>query len=268
MTPCRIAATCTQHGRACEINNKSVCFELRAGRIVTAPYKPRCPVSVLLIAPVVRTTSTMIGTGIPQYLFIQLCIFGLRAVTPLSVFYVSFSVAEHPTSAGGKFLLTWSIIETLFWVLVFIPRKRALQTSAKHPPLLNKEERKQLFWKCWDNIPNPEYYVSKWFLGARPGDVRRENVKEFFEWALLNRGTENEDELVRRAQEDPEAKIEEEEELNSYVDGTQTLLGRTIAPGRGSAKSLRLTIDEVNMLHRPVVWYLVRLHDPSCTIGC
>ena len=214
---------------------------------------------MLLIKLVVCAASTMINNGIPQYLFIQACIFGLRAITPLCVFYVSFSIAEHPTSSWGRFLLAWSIIETLFYVAVFIPRKRALQTSAKHPPLLNKEERKELFWKCWDNIPNPEYYLSKWFLGARPRDVRRENVKEFFEWALLNRGTENEDELVRRAQEDPEAKIEEEEELNSYVDGTQTLLGRTIEPGRGSAKSLRLTIDEVNMLHRPAVWYLVWL---------
>lgn len=28
-------------------------------------------------------------------------------------------------------------------------------------------------------------------------------------------------------------------------------------PGRGKAKSLRLTIDEVGMRHRPVVWYLI-----------
>ncbi|KAJ4371928.1 hypothetical protein N0V86_008482 [Didymella sp. IMI 355093] len=199
----------------------------------------------------------MIGTSIPQYVFIRLCIFALRLITPLSIFYVSFSLAEHPTSAGGRFLLTWSIIEALFWVLVYIPRKRALQASAQHPPLLDKEDRKALFWKCWDKIPHPEYYVSRWFLGARPGEVRRDNVKEFFEWALMNRGAESEDELVRRAQEDPEAKIEEEEELKEYVDGIETMLGRPVLPGRGPAKSLRLTIDEVNMRHRPVVWYLI-----------
>ncbi|KAF9697633.1 hypothetical protein EKO04_004350 [Ascochyta lentis] len=199
----------------------------------------------------------MIGTSVPQYIFIRLCIFALRLITPLSIFYVSFSLAEHPTSAGGRFLLTWSIIEAAFWLFVYIPRKRALQASAQHPPLLDKEERKALFWKCWDKIPYPEYYVSRWFLGARPGEVRRENVKEFFEWALMNRGTETEDELVRRAQEDPEAKIEEEQELKEYVDGIETMLGRPIPPGRGPAKSLRLTIDEINMRHRPVVWYLI-----------
>ncbi|KAF2998469.1 hypothetical protein E8E13_002186 [Curvularia kusanoi] len=199
----------------------------------------------------------MIGTSIPQYIFIRLCIFALRLITPLSIFYVSFSLAEHPTSAGGRFLLTWSVIEAAFWPLVYIPRKRALQAAAQHPPLLEKEERKALFWKIWDYIPHPEYYISRWFLGARPGEVRRDNVKEFFEWALLNRGTETEDELVRRAQEDPEAKIEEEAELKEYVDGIETMLGRPLLPGRGPAKSLRLTIDEVNMRHRPVVWYLI-----------
>jgi hypothetical protein len=94
--------------------------------------------------------------------------------------------------------------------------------------------------------------------------LARENVKEFFEWALLNRGTESEDELVRRAQEDPETKIEEEAELKEYVDGMETMLGRPILPGRGPAKSLRLTIDEVNMRHRPVVWYIVSQSTNIC----
>ena len=206
----------------------------------------------------------MIGTSIPAYIFIRLCILALRLITPLSIFYVSFSLAEHPTSAGGRFLLTWSIIEAAFWLLVYIPRKRALQHAAQHPPLLAKEERKALFWKLWDKIPHPEYYVSRWFLGARAGEVRRENVKEFFEWALLNRGTESEDELVRRAKEDPETKIEEEAELKEYVDGMETMLGRPLLPGRGPAKSLRLTIDEVNMRHRPVVWYIVSRSTHIC----
>jgi len=199
----------------------------------------------------------MIGTSIPQYIFIRVCIVALRLVTPLSVFYVSYSLAEHPTSAGGRFLLTWSFIETAFWLLFYIPRRRALQAPAAHPPLLDRDDRKALFWKCWENVPHPEYYLSRWFLGARPGEVRRDNVREFYEWALFCRGAETEEELVRRAQEDPDVKIAEEEELNEYVDGVETLLGRPLLPGRGPAKCLRLTIDEVNMRHRPLVWYIV-----------
>ncbi|KAF2638704.1 hypothetical protein P280DRAFT_404281 [Massarina eburnea CBS 473.64] len=211
----------------------------------------------------------MIDHTIPNLLFIRGCTLGLRIITPLSIFYCSLSIADPPHNSFTRFLLSWSIIETSFWLLVFVPRKRALQASANHPPPLDREERKALFWRCWDQIPNPEWYVSRWFLGARPGEVRRENVAEFFRWAVLNKG----DAVVKkegaerdangevREGEDADAllKREEEEELNEYVDGIQTLLGRTLEPGKGPAKSLRLTIDEVKMLHRPVVWYLAVL---------
>lgn len=114
-----------------------------------------------------------------------------------------------------------------------------------------------MFWKCWDKIPNPEYYVSKWFLGAKPWEVRRDNVRDFFRWALLNRGDDKKGE--GKVQVDEQVRREEEAELDEYVDGVQTLLGRRIEPGRGTAKSLRLTVDGVKMLHRPLLWYLVRL---------
>lgn len=199
----------------------------------------------------------MIDHTVPKYLFIRTCIFGLRAITPFSIFWVSFSIAEPPHTAFRRFLFTWSTIETVFWLLVYIPRKRALQAGAQHPPTLPQEERKELFWRCWDKIPNPEYYISRWFLGARPAEVRRENVREFFSWALLNRGTESDEERMRRRQADPEQSQAEDEELNEYADGIETMLGRKLAPGKGSAKSLRLTIDQVNMSHRPFLWYMV-----------
>lgn len=88
--------------------------------------------------------------------------------------------------------------------------------------------------------------------------MRRENIREFFAWGLMNRGTESEDERGRRLQEHPVDFKAEEEELNEYADGIQTLLGRRLEPGWGSAKSLRLTMDQIDMSHRPVVWYMVR----------
>ena len=211
------------------------------------------------IDPLVLLVAIMIENTVPRYLFIRTCILGLRAITPFSIFWVSFSIAEPPHTAFRRFLLTWSIIETTFWLLGYLPRKRSLQASAQHPPLLEKEERKELFWRCWDKIPHPEYYVSRWFLGARPGEVRRENVREFFSWALLNRGTESEDERKKRRLARPEESTAEDDELNEYADGIETMLGRKLAPGSGSAKSLRLTIDQVNMAHRPVLWYMVCL---------
>ncbi|EDU49427.1 Abhydrolase-6 domain containing protein [Pyrenophora tritici-repentis] len=209
----------------------------------------------------------MIENTVPRYLFIRTCILGLRAITPFSVFWVSFSIAELPHTPFRRFLLAWSIIETAFWLLGYLPRKRSLQASAQHPPLLNKEERKELFWRCWDKIPHPEYYISRWFLGARLGEVRRENVREFFSWALLNRGTENEDERKKRRLANLEESAAEEDELNEYADGIETMLGRKLAPGLGSAKSLRLTIDQVNMAHRPFLWYMtVMLVDTATAV--
>jgi hypothetical protein len=201
----------------------------------------------------------MIGTSVTEYIFIRICILALRAITPVSIFYCSLSIADPPRHPFTRFLLGWAILETVFWLLVFLPRKRTLQARASHPSPLPREQRQELFWKCWDRIPNPEYYLSKWFMGARSWEIRRDNVSEFFAWALLNHGEEDK---AKKEEEEEEADIarrgEVEKELNEYVDGVQTLLGRPIEAGRGSAKSLRLTIDEVKMLHRPVVWYLVR----------
>jgi hypothetical protein len=199
----------------------------------------------------------MLDHTLPNFVFIRGVIFVLRAVTPVCIFNASFSIAEPPRTGFRRFLLAWSIIETLFWVGVFIPRKRALQAAAQHPPTLNKEERKELFWKCWDKIPHPEYFLSRWFLGAQPSEVRRDNVREFYEWALMNRGGETQDDKAKRMQEHPEECREEEEELDSYVDAIETLLGRKLEPGLGSAKCMRLTVDSVNMSHRPVLWYMI-----------
>jgi hypothetical protein len=224
-----------------------------------------CGVRVILLIPSVSTfvsansnaAATMIENTIPKYLLMRTIIVGFRAITPLSIFCVSFSIAEPPETAFRRFLLAWSVIETAFWLLVYLPRKRSLQASAQHPPPLSKEERKALFWRCWDKIPHPEYYVSRWFLGAGPGEVRRENVREFFAWASLDRGTESEDERRKRRLQNAEQMQEEEDELNEYADGIETMLGRKLEPGWGNAKSLRLTIDQVKMSHRPFIWYMV-----------
>jgi hypothetical protein len=42
------------------------------------------------------------------------------------------------------------------------------------------------------------------------------------------------------------------------VKALEKLLGRDISSGTGSAKSLRLTVDNVGCLHRSLLWYLVR----------
>ncbi|MCJ1358971.1 MAG: hypothetical protein MMC33_008971 [Icmadophila ericetorum] len=71
-------------------------------------------------------------------------------------------------------------------------------------------------------------------------EIKRDNVKEFFTWAFLNKASWG---------------PEDEEELNFYVEETEKVLGRKIEEGRGKAVALRLTLDDVVMLQRSLTWY-------------
>jgi hypothetical protein len=136
----------------------------------------------------------------------------------------------------------WALIEVIFYIFVNVIYREKLQYEALHPPAPSRNKRKELFELCNSNIPDPEAYLWKWFLGASANEIRRDNVKEFFLWAFFNRdGPPGED----------------DEELEEYVVATEILLGRKIEEGRGNAVCLRLTIDDVNIYHRSILWYFV-----------
>jgi hypothetical protein len=48
-----------------------------------------------------------------------------------------------------------------------------------------------LFWRWQGNIPDPVYYLRKWFRGAPAAEIKRENVKDLFRWAFLNTSEPN-----------------------------------------------------------------------------
>jgi hypothetical protein len=62
-------------------------------------------------------------------------------------------------------------------------------------------------------VKDPEKYLSQWFLDAKEGHIKRENVKEFIRWAFLNAG---------------QAENEDEGEVKGYVNAMEKLLGRDI----------------------------------------
>ena len=188
--------------------------------------------------------STMIGTSFPEYLFIRTAIFLLHYFPPLVIVaLVLILILDHSAHRLMFLLEVVSIAEVIFYVLVYIPKYRLLQKPAVHPPIGSYEERHRVFNKCAENITDPEKYMSKWFNEAPLATIKRENVKEFLCWALFNRAAWG---------------PEEEEELNEYVDRYEVVLGKKLAAGRGSAVPLRLTIDPVNILYRPLLWYMVR----------
>lgn len=130
-------------------------------------------------------------------------------------------------------------VEAFYYFLVLRPFQRRLSHLARHPP--HDADRQALFQRCLDNVPDPERYLSLWALGAHPDDIKRDNVRDFLLWAFFDR-----DSVV------PEI----EGELEGYVDKTEELLGRPLAPGRGRAVPMRLTFDHVPTRYRSVVWYM------------
>ncbi|KAL9110940.1 MAG: hypothetical protein Q9227_004555 [Pyrenula ochraceoflavens] len=164
-------------------------------------------------------------------------------------------------------LIVIFLIEFLFWLCVYLPCKHYLQKSAVYPEKLSKNQRRDLFKRCANNIPDIENYLQKWFLNN--SDIRRENVKEFLSWALLD--TDSQTKSNRRVSNPTNGYAVENEpllgtnsngetidsELDDYVTWIERIRGRSFPTGRGSAKCLRLNIDEVDMRHRPLAWYLI-----------
>ena len=184
----------------------------------------------------------MIGTSWWGYLFIRSCIIFLHYIAPLTSICCVLLLLTQPSYYRIPFILeVWAFAETLF-VLLYLPLYQILQQKATHPSLLSRVERRALFHKCQESIQDPERYLSKWFKDAPSSEIRRENVKEFFCWAFLNKSRFG---------------ILDDDELEEYAIETEKALGRSLPPGKGNATSLRLTLDKVKMLHRPLLWYLV-----------
>ncbi|MCJ1314772.1 hypothetical protein MMC15_000084 [Xylographa vitiligo] len=183
----------------------------------------------------------MIGTSFKEYAFIRVCIFFLHYIAPISIACCVLTLfIRHSVFRIPKLLEIIAIAETAFYLFIYLPRRYYLQHAAIHPTTLSKNERHRLFRLCHENVPDAELYLRKWFNWAPITDIKRDNVKEFFCWALLNKGAWG---------------PEDEEELEHYADSIEELLGGVLEPGRGLARPIRLTLDKVNMMHRSLIWY-------------
>ncbi|KAM3537377.1 hypothetical protein ARSEF1564_009701 [Beauveria bassiana] len=182
----------------------------------------------------------MIGTSLWDYIFIRACIFFLHLIAPVSIIYTLVNVLVGLPFQLPQALQVWLALEASFYLVVYLPYRKYLQKAARHPALPCREDRRKLFKRCHETIPDPVQYLRKWFRGAAEAEIKRENVKDFFRWAFLNTG---------------EIESVDEDELEEYVREMETLLGRKLQPGRGRVECLRLTLDKVEMLHRSLTWY-------------
>ncbi|KAG9098387.1 hypothetical protein FS749_003919 [Ceratobasidium sp. UAMH 11750] len=111
-----------------------------------------------------------------------------------------------------------------------------------------RSERYELLLRCRDNIIDPETFLSGWQLESTSADktVRRDNIKDWLLWGFFSAGSES--------LSDPHVA----DEIDEYLQILQEKLGRTIPPGRNKdIKSIRLTLDDVVICHRPFVWYMI-----------
>ncbi|RDB22886.1 hypothetical protein Hypma_009773 [Hypsizygus marmoreus] len=196
----------------------------------------------------------MIGNTIPEYLFIRASITALRLIAPASIVYLGAS-AYYFSFLVSPWIGAFAIAEASFYLLVYLPRKRFLQAAPTYkPPPLTRSQRRKLFLKCCANLdiirePDGVPYPAGWFLlPASQSQLRRHDLIDWLLWSLFSCSPE----------EAKPRKEEWKEELDEYVAKIEEQLGQKLNDGReDGVTSMRLTLDPVKMVHRPLLWYSI-----------
>ncbi|KAI1749598.1 hypothetical protein F4782DRAFT_533227 [Xylaria castorea] len=193
-------------------------------------------------------TRKMIGTSVPEYIFIRISIVCLQYTTPICLVYLLSLIAlkgtEEISSWTSTVVIGYAILDALYALLIYYPYNRRLKQAAEHPPPLPRAERRELLIRCLNNIPDIASYLRTWFLKANPSEIRKDNVREFLSWAFFDRHPGNES-------------AAELEELDEYLAEIEQRIGYQLKPGKGKAESLRLTLDNIEVRYRSVVWYII-----------
>ncbi|EGO21299.1 hypothetical protein SERLADRAFT_333807, partial [Serpula lacrymans var. lacrymans S7.9] len=182
----------------------------------------------------------MIGKTLPEYIFIRASIFLLRAIAPVSLLYLPWSLLWQ-RNLQFSWLTSYAVVESLFFTLVYLPRRHVLQKATGHPPVLSREKREELFRRCSGYIAGMGYPTG-WFTSPA---FRKDNVMDWILWALFSTT--------------PDGYSDEwKEEMAQYIITVEQVLGKELETGYNKeARCMRLTLDPVEMLHRPLVWYLI-----------
>ncbi|KAG5985463.1 hypothetical protein E4U55_000025 [Claviceps digitariae] len=196
----------------------------------------------------------MIGVSARELVLIRLWILSFRYMPVLYVALLAGTFLYQTNSSSLRklriILSALLVAELLFFVFVYAPHKRRLRRAAVHPiSMSSPAERKALFEKCVTNTSQPEEYIRWWFLGAEMEDIRHDNLREFFLWAFFD--TDMQAQSSRHIDQDVWHELEE------YIALTEQQLGRSFSKGRGPAKCLRLTFDDVPSTYRCLLWYCI-----------
>ena len=189
----------------------------------------------------------MISHSPATYVFIRGFVFWFRSIAPLSLLYCFLLVTILPAASRFPFVLEiYAATEAAFYLFVYLPRSRALQRPSLQPlPAPTRAKRRDLFQKCQSTVSDPQQYWSLWFRGAHFEEIGRDNVKDWICWGFMNKDSWG---------------VDDEEELEEYVVESESMVGKSFEPGRKAAIAMRPTLDPVKILHRPLLFYVVRTY--------
>ena len=84
-------------------------------------------------------------------------------------------------------------------------------------------------------------------MSAAPHTIKRDNLVEWLLWAIFG---------VHKS----DMKEEWVEEIEGYLNKMQSVLGTKIEEGWDkTVRCMKVTLDPVDAIHRPLIWYLVSL---------
>ncbi|KAF9018560.1 hypothetical protein BDZ89DRAFT_1073793 [Hymenopellis radicata] len=187
----------------------------------------------------------MTDMSIPAYIGIHIAIGLLRAIAP-----ASFRLHLRLHNIAQLLVLSMDILlavpEALFYLFGYLPRQSKIIRPPLHAPeRLTKEERERMFLNCTQNPAN----LPQWFLSSDSSAIKRENVIDWLLWAFFE---------VKAEDVEKEELVEWSDEINSYVEALEKVVGHSFPPGRNNeVKSMRLSFDPVVTLHRPLIWYII-----------
>jgi len=182
----------------------------------------------------------MLPNTFGYYVFIRPSIWCLRAVAPASLVYctvrlLGYSVIPLP-------LEIVAFVEAAFYLFASLPRQHILNKSRPRSLERTRQERRRLFDRCFRSVLDLESVLITWFKGRPLDDVRADNIKDFFAWALFYK--------TRGSHED-------EDELNEYLHEIEAIVGRTFPPGRGPHHAAQVSTDPLHLQHKPFSFYVV-----------
>ncbi|KAF8967355.1 hypothetical protein BDZ97DRAFT_1804672 [Flammula alnicola] len=189
----------------------------------------------------------MVGNSLLDYIKIRL---GIGA---LNVAYL-VCCASKPDWFNLPLALV-ATTEVAFYLFVYLPRRSRLQSPPRHPPpTLTRVERQLIFNRCIEagrpGSSTDAPYPTGWFL------PNNKDVIDCLLWALFSSSRE-------------ETSIEDyREELEGYLKEIEKIVGKELDEGHSSGdglRSMRITLDPVLMLHRPLIWYMVVALDDAYT---